>query len=184
MKQGITITRDYDRHDTMIVRIQKRRGKLGLSEIEELLRYGSGQEWCGNYAILLNCSEATIGGSGYDIFGEDPGDVVDLYPIEEGEYCPICGKFVPPFLYCPTCGTSWKDCDDNVEKLLEGMKEETERMILTSSKHDSKVAWYWSHIGAIDMARQLGLISDERRLELYREIEKSKPAAEGGDPRE
>lgn len=33
MKQGITITRDYDRHDTMIVRIQKRRGKLGLSEI-------------------------------------------------------------------------------------------------------------------------------------------------------
>lgn len=181
MKQGITITREYDYHGILTVRIQKRRGKLGLGEIEDLLRYGDGQKWCGHYAILLNCSEATIEGSGYDIFGENPGDEVALYPIEEGENCPICDNLAPPFLYCPTCGTSWKDCDDNVEKVLEGMKKETERMIQTSSHYDSKVAWYWSHIGAIDMARQLGLITDERRLELYKEIEKSKPANEGGE---
>ena len=63
MKQGITITREYDYHGILTVRIQKRRGKLGLGEIEDLLRYGDGQKWCGHCAILLNCSEATIEGS-------------------------------------------------------------------------------------------------------------------------
>ena len=32
---------------------------------------------------------------------------------------------------------------------------------------DGRVAWYWSFIGSLDMARQLGLITEERRQELY-----------------
>lgn len=182
MKQGITITREYNYRDILTVRIQKRRGKLTLNEIEDLLRYEDRQAWCGHYAILLNCSEATLGDCGDFLDGEPKGDVVVLYPVEEGDYCPVCGELAPPFLYCPSCGTSWKDCDKDVETLLKGMKEETERMIQTSSHHGSKVAWYWSHIGAIDMAFQLGLITDERRRELYAEIEKSKPSPEGGAP--
>ncbi len=170
MKQGITIDCGYHWHDRNILTVKKRRGKLSLAEIEDALRYSEGQLYCGHYAILLNCSEATIGGNG--CFDDEPqGDAADLYPVEEGEFCPVCGKLTPPFNYCPTCGTSWKDCNKDVEILLKGMKEETERMIQTGGRHDSKVAWYWSHIGAIDMAFQLGFITDERRRELYKEVE-------------
>lgn len=181
MKQGIAIERTYDLHDKPIVRIIKRRGRLTLEEVADLLRLEGFGEWWGHYVVFFNCTESTIGGNGMFDYGEPKGDALDLYEINEGDECPICGKFTPPFIYCPTCGTSWKDCDDNVEKVLEGMKKETERMIQTGSSYDSKIAWYWSHIGAIDMARQLGLITDERRLELYREIERSKPSREGGD---
>lgn len=175
MKRGIKVWLDRDHHGTEVVRIQKSRGKLTLSEIEEILRYEYNQRWVGHYVILLNCSEATLDGPG--IFDEDEpaGDAVDLYRIEEGEFCPVCGEFTPPFLYCPNCGTAWKDTDMNVEKLLKAMKEEAERGIRDGGKYESKVAWYWSHIGSIDMARQLGLITEERRQELYREFEEIKP---------
>lgn len=48
-------------------------------------------------------------------------------------------------------------------------------MIATSSKEDSRVAWYWSFIGSLDMARQLGLITEERRQELYEKAKEMKP---------
>lgn len=167
MKQGISIERTYDLHDRLIVRILKRRGRLTLEEVSDLLRLEGGGEWSGWYAVLLNCTEGTIGGNGlYD--SDDPkGDAVDLYEINEGDDCPICGKFIPPFQYCPSCGAKWSDADQNVETLLASMMEETRRMIATSSKEDSRVAWYWSFIGSLDMARQLGLITEERRQELY-----------------
>ena len=38
------------------------------------------------------------------------------------------------------------------------------------------MAWYWSHIGSIDLARQLDLISEKRRQELYEEMRPLKPA--------
>ena len=167
MKQGISIERTYDLHDRLIVRILKRRGRLTLEEVSDLLRLEGGGEWSGWYAVLLNCTEGTIGGNGlYD--SDDPkGDAVDLYEINEGDDCPICGKFIPPFQYCPSCGAKWSDADQNVETLLASMMEETRRMIAASSKEDGRVAWYWSFIGSLDMARQLGLITEERRQELY-----------------
>ena len=96
MKQGISIERTYDLHDRLIVRILKRRGRLTLEEVSDLLRLEGGGEWSGWYAVLLNCTEGTIGGNGlYD--SDDPkGDAVDLYEINEGDDCPICGKFIPP----------------------------------------------------------------------------------------
>lgn len=175
MKQGISIERTYDLHDRPVVRILKRRGRLTLEEVSDLLRLEGGGEWSGWYAVLLNCTEGTIGGNGlYD--SEDPkGDAVDLYEINEGDDCPICGKFIPPFQYCPSCGAKWSDADQNVETLLASMMEETRRMIAASSKEDGRVAWYWSFIGSLDMARQLGLITEERRQELYEKAKEMKP---------
>lgn len=174
MKQGISIERTYDLHDRPVVRILKRRGRLTLEEVSDLLRLEGGGEWSGWYAVLLNCTEGTIGGNGlYD--SEDPkGDAVDLYEINEGDDCPICGKFIPPFQYCPSCGAKWSDADQNVETLLASMMEETRRMIAASSKEDGRVAWYWSFIGSLDMARQLGLITEERRQELYEKAKEMK----------
>lgn len=71
MKQGISIERTYDLHDRLIVRILKRRGRLTLEEVSDLLRLEGGGEWSGWYAVLLNCTEGTIGGNGlYD--SDDP----------------------------------------------------------------------------------------------------------------
>lgn len=176
MKQGITIKREYDRHDIPIVTITKRRGKLSIQEVCDLLRYEDRGSWCGHYAILLNCSEATLGGSGYFDDEEPVGDAVSLYPLEDGESCPICDNYTPPFTYCPTCGTSWKDIDDNIEKRIASMKAETERELSKPElTQEARAAWYWTFIGSVDMARQLGLITDERRQEIYREVEGLKP---------
>ena len=177
MKRGIKVECAYDSHDRPMVRIIKNRGKLTLSEIEDTLRYGDSNNLFGHYIILLNCSEATLGGAGYFDEDEPAGDTVDLYRIEDGEFCPVCGNFTPPFTYCPTCGTSWKDMDLDVEKRLASMKEEAVREINRTKSLDAKLAWYWSHIGALDLARQLDHITEDRRLELYHEFEQYKPKA-------
>ena len=127
MKQGITITREYDHHDRPVVRITKRRGKLTLEEVSDLLRTEGWGEWNGYYAIVLNCSEGTLGGNGLYGYEEPKGDALDLYPLENFGDCPVCGQMTPPFQYCPNCGASWKEMDDTVEKRLTAMREETER---------------------------------------------------------
>ena len=66
-----------------------------------------------------------------------------------------------------------------MEKLIASMQAETERMVKEAKSQDSKAAWYWFHIGALDMARQLGLIKDQRRQELYKEVEDLKELARG-----
>lgn len=179
MKRGIEMSWEYDSMGRIFLRIIKKRGKLTLEEITDLLRYEERQQYCGHYAIILNCSEATVGGNGLFFEEDEKGDAVDLYQIEEGETCPVCGKFTPPFEYCPNCGAAWKDINLNVEKLIASMQAETERMVKEAKSQDSKAAWYWSHIGALDMARQLGLITDQRRQELYKEVEDLKELARG-----
>lgn len=49
MKQGITIERTCDLHDRPIVRIAKRRGRLSLEEVGDLLRHEGFGEWWGHY---------------------------------------------------------------------------------------------------------------------------------------
>lgn len=66
-----------------------------------------------------------------------------------------------------------------VEDTIAGMRDETIREI--QKEHisaASKLAWYWTYIGSLDMAQQLGLIEDSRRQELYREIAPYKPDCE------
>ena len=59
------------------------------------------------------------------------------------------------------------------EELLEAMKTESLRMIKSTHVLSVKNAWYYSHLGSLDFARQMGLISEERRQELYREFSKA-----------
>ena len=67
----------------------------------------------------------------------------------------------------------------NVEQIIAGMRDETIREIGKDTiSAAAQVAWYWSYIGALDMAQQLGLIDDTRRQELYHEAEKFKPVCE------
>ena len=37
------------------------------------------------------------------------------------------------------------------------------------------MAWYHSHLGSLDFARQMGLITEERRQQLYKEFGKDRP---------
>lgn len=181
MKRGIEMSWEYDYKGRLFLRIVKKRGKLTLDEIEDLLRYEESQRYCGHYIIILNCSEATVDGGGLYLEEEQKGDAVDLYQIEEGETCPVCGKYTPPFEYCPSCGTAWKDIDLNVEKLIAAMRAEAERAIRSKNENqtrDGKIAWYWSYIGALDMAQQLGMITDKRRQELYEEVKDLKELAQ------
>ena len=171
MKRGTSVAWGSDYRDVPVLTISNKRGKLTLSEIQDILLYEEGQKFSGHYAILLNCSEATVGGNGLWDAEDDQGDAVDLYPIDEYERCPVCANSVPPYEYCPNCGAAWKDIDKNVETLLEDMKQEAVRMVETAESTASKAAWYWTHIGALDMARQLGLITDKRRQELCHKIE-------------
>lgn len=60
------------------------------------------------------------------------------------------------------------------EAILETMKNESLRMIHSTETSSTKHAWYYSHLGSIDFARQMGLISEERRQELYEEFERAR----------
>ena len=67
----------------------------------------------------------------------------------------------------------------NVEQVIAGMRDETIREIGKDTiSAAAQLAWYWSYIGALDMAQQLGLIDDPRRQALYHEAEKFKPVCE------
>lgn len=90
MKRGITVTREYDRLDRPCVVIRKKRGKLSVDEIEEILRYEDFQQWNGHYVLLLNCTEATLGGNGcWDLLDEQPGDMVRLYEVTASRNVPF-----------------------------------------------------------------------------------------------
>lgn len=180
MKRGIEITQVYIQSHTdttrTAVKITKKRGKLTLDEIEDLLRYENGQSWCGHYIILLNCSEATLEGSSWFVEEEPKGDVVYLHKIEGDDSCPVCGQLTPPFDYCPSCGTTWKDNSLGIEKMIQLMREKSVRMVRESKERDRKLAWYWSYVGALDLAQQLNFRTEERKQELAPESSTWKPA--------
>lgn len=67
----------------------------------------------------------------------------------------------------------------DVEQVIAGLKSETIREITKeNARPETQLAWYWTYIGSLDMAQQLGLINDARRQALYREVEQFKPAYE------
>ena len=180
MKRGIELSWRYNHKDQLVLRIEKKRGKLTVAEIQDLLMYEESQRYCGHYAILLNCSEAAADGGSLYLEEDQKGDAVTLYKIEDGETCPVCSEYTPPFLYCPACGTLWEDMEMNVEKLIASMKEETARMVKEAERKESRFAWYWSYIGALDMARQLGVITELRRQKLHHEALEIKEQIERG----
>ena len=85
-----------------------------------------------------------------DMMDERPGDAVVLYELEEGEPCPVCNASLPPFQYCPTCGSAWAENGTNIETHLADMQQEASRNIKNPDASEaSRLAWYWSHIGSI-----------------------------------
>lgn len=107
--KGITVEwgKDFAGNNTLL--IMKARGKLTISEIEELLLYEGNGAYSGQWVIHINASESAYGGSGWDDGTAPKGDAIMLLQILEQESCPICGKLTPPFDYCPACGESWKN---------------------------------------------------------------------------
>ena len=64
----------------------------------------------------------------------------------------------------------------DIEQVIIKMKQETFREIQNDREFPAgQLAWYWSYLGALDMAQQLGLISDAHRQALYHEAERFKP---------
>lgn len=177
MKRGICVEQGHDFFETPCLIIKKKRGKLSLDEIQDILRYENHQQWNGLYVIFLNCTESTVDGNGcLELLEEQPGDTVMLYELTDSAECPVCTALLPPFRYCPSCGNAWSGQDKTIETLLSSMRQEAERGIKNpNSTEASRQAWYWSHIGAIDLARQMGVISEERRRELYDEMQPLKP---------
>lgn len=170
----------YDRQNHKILRITKGDGTLTLADMEDLLRREKDGRWLGRYVTILDCSEAIEDSEEFPARNHT-GYAEDLYKVEQDASCPVCDKCTPPFLCCPTCGTLWEDMDQNVETKLAAMREETDREIRSKADtktRDGRLAWYWSYIGAVDMAQQLGLITDQRRQELYKEVEDLKVLAE------
>lgn len=106
MARGITFEWDKNIYGQSVLVIRKDRGKLTLSEIEELLRYENRGAYNGQYAIFVNCSEATCGGDGWGDENEPHGDTVALCEIVAYEECPICRTMLPDKDYCPRCGES------------------------------------------------------------------------------
>ena len=56
---------DYDMHDNSILVLEKKRGKLSLSEVGDFLRYEKSGSFQGNYVLIVRAGEATCGGSGW-----------------------------------------------------------------------------------------------------------------------
>lgn len=66
-----------------------------------------------------------------------------------------------------------KKFSKKAEEHLEAMKAESLRMIQATKDPSVKKAWYNSHLGSLDFAKEMGLISEERRQELYREFSRA-----------
>lgn len=66
-----------------------------------------------------------------------------------------------------------KKFSKKAEEHLEAMKAESLRMIQATKDPSVKKAWYYSHLGSLDFAKEMGLISEERRQELYREFSRA-----------
>ena len=67
----------------------------------------------------------------------------------------------------------------DVEQVIAGMRDETFREISKDTiSAAAQLAWYWSYLGSLDMAQQLGLIDDTRRQELYHEAAEFRPNCE------
>ncbi len=170
---------DMDGMDHPVLVVEKKRGKLNLAEVEDLLRYKKSGAFQGNYVLIIRATEATCGGSGWTDEKEPKGDQWSLYMVESEEPCPVCGELAPPFEWCPMCGKSLTGKDlnaeqamGNTEHLLESMKREALRMIEKTDRQETRAAWYHSHLGSLDFARQIGLITEERRQELYKQFQK------------
>ena len=65
----------------------------------------------------------------------------------------------------------------NVEDVLGAARLECLRGLLNASTYGGRSAWYYTHCGEIEMAFNLGLLTQERFDELRREWREHQPTA-------
>jgi hypothetical protein len=88
----ISIVTDQNERGNELLILKKARGKINLSEIEDLLRYENGGQYQGQYIIAINATENTCGAQWEDGL-EEKGDTVVLQLVElDWGFCPVCGK--------------------------------------------------------------------------------------------
>ena len=51
---------DCDMHDNNILVLEKKRGKLNLSEVGDFLRYEKSGSFQGHWVMIINATEATV----------------------------------------------------------------------------------------------------------------------------
>ncbi|MHC1785463.1 MAG: hypothetical protein AB9880_00115 [Christensenellales bacterium] len=99
---------DQDPYGREVIKATRKRGKISIDELTETLcRDWNYQDRLYAIVIRSNESAADVQYTEY-AFDPKPGDLVILYPIEEGESCPVCAKAAPPHTYCPNCGEKWE----------------------------------------------------------------------------
>ena len=139
MKGKISVSQMVDQRGRKVIRVVKSNGELTLKEIYNALNIFDFRQCSDFYAILMSCAKEEA-----DL--EDKG--FDLLPVEECH--------------------GWKLNVISPEEIIDCLRDETEREIRKPTLTDSaRIAWYWTFIGSVDMAFQLGLISDQKRQTFY-----------------
>lgn len=102
MAAKLTAEWDEDITGRMVLLVRKSRGKITLDELTDFLlrdyRFTNHA-----YAIVIQVKESMCEGSGWEMDEEPKGDVVELYQLEDGDNCPVCGKILT-YQNCPECG--------------------------------------------------------------------------------
>lgn len=173
MARGITVKRYQDTYGQDVLLVEKKRGKLNLDEVEDLLRYSERGMRQGCYVMIIRATESTCEGAGWMDEVEPKGDTWELYQVEQEEPCPVCRELIPAYQWCPECGASLigegltkEQTAVNAEKILASMEAEAIRAIKGADCAEARAAWYHSHPGSIDFARQMGP-TNERRQQIY-----------------
>lgn len=79
---------DQDAHDNSILVLEKEEGKLSREEVEEFLTHSHDGSFKGNYVMVIRAGEGREG-EGHQ------GDQWELYKVEPGAGCPVCGNEIP-----------------------------------------------------------------------------------------
>ena len=102
MAAKLTAEWDEDITGRMVLLVRKPRGKITLDELTDFLlrdyRFTNHA-----YAIVIQVKESMCEGSGWGMDEEPKGDVVELYQLEDGDDCPVCGSILV-YQNCPECG--------------------------------------------------------------------------------
>lgn len=101
MAAKLTAEWDTDITGRYVLLVKKSRGKITIDELTEFLLWDS-RFTNHAYAIVIRVYENMCEGSGWDI-EEAKGDVVELYQLEDGDDCPVCGSLLV-YQNCPECG--------------------------------------------------------------------------------
>lgn len=101
MAAKLTAEWDEDLIGRPVLLVRKSRGKITVDELIDFLL----RDWRFTnraYAMVIKVNESMCEGSGWDM--EEPkGDVVELYQLEDGDDCPVCGSILV-YQNCPECG--------------------------------------------------------------------------------